>query len=42
MPVTLLNPPAAETEPAEQRFVMGRVTWDAYLIPSRRWATGST
>jgi Uma2 family endonuclease len=31
MPVTLLNPPAAETEPAEQRFVMGRVTWDAYL-----------
>ena len=33
MSVTLQNPPAAETESqnGEQRFVMGRVTWDAYL-----------
>ena len=31
MSVTLLTPPAAETENGEQRFVMGRVSWDAYL-----------
>jgi Uma2 family endonuclease len=31
MSVTLASPPAAETEDAEQRFVMGRITWDAYL-----------
>ncbi len=31
MSVTLMNPPAAETENGEQRFVMGRVSWDAYL-----------
>jgi Uma2 family endonuclease len=31
MSVTLLNPPTAETEDGEQRFVLGRVTWDAYV-----------
>ena len=31
MSVTLANPPAAETDDGEQRFVMGRVTWDAYV-----------
>ncbi len=31
MSVTLENPPSAEAEPVEQRFEMGRVTWDAYV-----------
>jgi Uma2 family endonuclease len=31
MSVTLASPPAAETEGGEQRFVMGRVTWGAYV-----------
>ncbi len=31
MSVTLVPPPAAEPDVGEQRFVMGRVTWDAYL-----------
>jgi Uma2 family endonuclease len=31
MSVTLASPPSAEAEPVEQRFEMGRVTWDAYL-----------
>jgi Uma2 family endonuclease len=31
MSVTLLSPPAALTENGEQRFVMERVSWDAYV-----------
>jgi Uma2 family endonuclease len=31
MSVALVSPPATETENGEQRFVMGRVSWDAYL-----------
>jgi Uma2 family endonuclease len=31
MSVTLASPPSGEAEPVEQRFEMGRVTWDAYL-----------
>ena len=31
MSITLAIPPTAETENGEQHFVMGRVTWDAYL-----------
>jgi Uma2 family endonuclease len=31
MSVTLVPPPAAEPDVGEQRFVMGRVTWDAYV-----------
>jgi Uma2 family endonuclease len=31
MSVTLASRPAAETEDGEQRFVMGRITWDAYV-----------
>jgi Uma2 family endonuclease len=31
MSVTLATPPAAETEGGEQRFVMGGVSWDAYV-----------
>jgi Uma2 family endonuclease len=29
--VTFATQPSAESEPVEQRFEMGRVTWDAYL-----------
>ena len=31
MSATLLTPPAAEIDDGEQRFVMGRVSWEAYL-----------
>ncbi len=31
MSVTLVSPPAAETETAEQRFVIGGISWDAYV-----------
>jgi Uma2 family endonuclease len=31
MSATLLTPPAAEIDDGEQRFVMGRVSWDAYV-----------
>lgn len=31
MSATVASPPAAETEDGEQRFVMGRVSWDSYL-----------
>jgi Uma2 family endonuclease len=31
MTLTLASRPSAEAEPVEQRFDMGRVTWDAYL-----------
>jgi Uma2 family endonuclease len=31
MSVTLLAPPATETDNGEQRFVVGRVSWDAYV-----------
>jgi Uma2 family endonuclease len=31
MPVTLLTPPGTEIDNGEQRFVMGRVSWDSYL-----------
>jgi Uma2 family endonuclease len=31
MSVTLAPPPAAETETAEQRFVMGGIRWDVYV-----------
>jgi Uma2 family endonuclease len=31
MSVTIASQPSAESEPVEQRFEMGRVTWDAYL-----------
>jgi Uma2 family endonuclease len=31
MPVTLTTSTTAETESGEQRFVMGRVSWDAYV-----------
>jgi Uma2 family endonuclease len=31
MSVTELSPPAAPSENGEQRFVMGRVSWDAYV-----------
>ena len=31
MSVTLATPPAAETENGEQSFVMGRISWDAYV-----------
>jgi Uma2 family endonuclease len=31
MSLTLVAPPATEADNGEQRFVMGRVSWDAYL-----------
>jgi Uma2 family endonuclease len=31
MSVTLLTPPATEADTGEQRFVIGRVSWDAYV-----------
>jgi Uma2 family endonuclease len=31
MSVTLASPPHVETESVEQRFVIGRIGWDAYL-----------
>jgi Uma2 family endonuclease len=31
MSVTLLTPPATESDNGEQRFVLGRVSWDAYV-----------
>jgi hypothetical protein len=31
MSVTLVSPPTAETETAEQRFVMGGIRWDTYV-----------
>ena len=34
MSVTLVSPPAAETEDSEQRFVMGGIPWDAYVTIS--------
>jgi Uma2 family endonuclease len=34
MSVTLVPPPAAETETAEQRFVIGGIRWDAYVAIS--------
>jgi Uma2 family endonuclease len=34
MSVTLVSPPAAESETAEQRFVIGGITWDAYVTIS--------
>ena len=34
MSVTLVSPPAAETETVEQRFVIGGIRWDAYVAIS--------
>jgi Uma2 family endonuclease len=34
MSVTLSSPPAADTETVEQRFVMRRIGWDAYVTIS--------
>ena len=34
MSVTLASPPRAETETAEQRFVIGAIGWDAYIAIS--------
>jgi hypothetical protein len=31
MSVTSAAPPAAEIETADQRFVMGGISWDAYV-----------
>jgi hypothetical protein len=31
MSVTLVSRPTAEIETAEQRFVIGRIDWDAYV-----------
>src|SRR5437868_1037278 len=31
MTAALVSPPAADTEIAEQRFVMDRIGWDAYV-----------
>jgi len=34
MSITLVSPPTAETGTAEQRFVMGDISWDAYVTIS--------